>query len=60
MSHKSSEAMFIRFPADLRQWVAEEGLRSRRSMNAVIVDAVDQLKVTGGRKARGRQSCCCH
>jgi hypothetical protein len=46
MSHKSPEAMFLRFPADLRQWVAQEGLRGRRSMNAVIVDAVEQLKVT--------------
>jgi hypothetical protein len=46
MSRNSSEAMFLRFPADLRQWVAEEGLRGRRSMNSVIVDAVEQLKVT--------------
>jgi hypothetical protein len=46
MSHKSSEAMFLRFPADLRRWVAEEALHGRRSMNAVIVDAVEQLKAT--------------
>jgi hypothetical protein len=46
MSHKSSEAMFLRFPADLRLWVAEEALHGRRSMNAVIVDAVEQLKAT--------------
>jgi hypothetical protein len=46
MSHKSSEAMFLRLPADLRRWVAEEALHGRCSMNAVIVDAVDQLKAT--------------
>jgi len=46
MSHKTSEAMFLRFPADLRRWVAEEALHGRRSMNAVIVEAVGRLKAT--------------
>jgi hypothetical protein len=46
MSHEFSEAMFLRFPTDLRRWVAEEALHGRRSMNAVIVDAVEQLKAT--------------
>jgi len=36
----------IRLPTDLGQWVAEEGLRDRRSMNAIIVDAVGELKAT--------------
>jgi hypothetical protein len=36
----------IRLPTVLRQWVAEEGLRDRRSMNAIIVDAVAQFKST--------------
>jgi hypothetical protein len=44
MSHKSSQAMFLRFPPVLRRWVAEEALHGRRSMNAVIVQAVDFLK----------------
>jgi hypothetical protein len=44
MSHKSSQAMFLRFPPILRRWVAEEALHGRRSMNAVIVDAVEQFK----------------
>jgi hypothetical protein len=52
MSHKSSEAMFLRFPAELRRWIAEEAQHGRRSMNAVIVDAVEQLKaVRAGRLA---------
>jgi hypothetical protein len=46
MSHKSSQAMFLRFPPVLRRWVAEEALHGRRSMNAVIVDAVEQFKTT--------------
>lgn len=44
MSAESSRSIFLRLPADLRQWVAEEGLRGRRSMNAVIVDAIGQSK----------------
>jgi hypothetical protein len=53
MVHKSTrEAMLqsddlkVRLPADLRQWVAEEALRNRSSMNAVIIKAVDHLKTT--------------
>jgi hypothetical protein len=53
MVHKSTREaavqgsdLKIRLPTDLRQWVAEEGLRGRRSMNAIIVDAVGQLKAT--------------
>jgi hypothetical protein len=53
MVHKSTREaamqgsdLKIRLPTDLRQWVAEEGLRGRRPMNAIIVDAVGQLKAT--------------
>ena len=46
MSDESSGAMFLRLPADLRQWVAHEALVRRRSMNAVVVEAVDFLKST--------------
>ncbi len=46
MSGKSSGAMFLRLPADLRQWVAHEAVVGRRSMNAVVVEAVDFLKST--------------
>jgi hypothetical protein len=46
MSGKSSRAMFLRLPADLRQWVAHEAVVSRRSMNAVVIEAVDFLKAT--------------
>jgi hypothetical protein len=41
-----SDDLKVRLPADLRQWVAEEALRGRSSLNAVIVEAVDQLKAT--------------
>lgn len=46
MSHKNSGALFLRLPADLRQWVVHEALVGRRSMNAVVVEAVDFLKST--------------
>ena len=46
MSHKSSEAMFLRLPADLRRWVADAALRGRCSMNAVVTEAVDFLMST--------------
>jgi len=46
MSDESSGAMFLRLPADLRQWVAHEASVARRSMNAVVVEAVDILKST--------------
>ncbi|HMD61982.1 MAG TPA: hypothetical protein VKG78_11145 [Opitutaceae bacterium] len=36
----------VRLPADLHQWVADEALRGRHSMNAVVVEAVDLLKAT--------------
>jgi len=41
-----SDDLKVRLPADLRQWVVEEALRGRSSLNAVIVKAVDQLKAT--------------
>jgi hypothetical protein len=46
MSDESSGGMFLRLPPDLRQWVAHEALVGRRSMNAVVVEAVDFLKST--------------
>ena len=39
-------ALFLRLPADLREWVADEALRSRRSMNAVVIEGVNLLRVT--------------
>ena len=46
MSDEISGAIFLRLPADLRQWVAHEASVNRRSMNAVVVEAVDILKST--------------
>jgi hypothetical protein len=48
-----SSDLKIRLPTDLRQWVAEEGLRARRSMNAIIVDAVSRLKATRTERLAG-------
>ncbi len=44
MSDESSQAMFVRLPGDLRRWVADEALRGRCSMNAVVVGAIESLK----------------
>ena len=46
MSAESSQSIFLRLPADLRQWVVHEALVGRRSMNAVVVEAVDFMKST--------------
>ena len=46
MSDETSGALFLRLPPDLRQWVAHEASVNRRSMNAVVVEAVDILKST--------------
>lgn len=46
MSDENSGAIYLRLPADLRQWVAHEASVNRRSMNAVVVEAVDILKST--------------
>jgi len=46
MSDQNSGALFLRLPADLRGWVAQEALRGRRSQNAVVVQALDLLKTT--------------
>ena len=44
MSAESSPSIFLRLPADLRQWVVHEALIGRRSMNALVVEAVELLK----------------
>jgi hypothetical protein len=44
MSPESSRSIFVRLPADLRQWVVHEALVGRRSMNALVVEAIELLK----------------
>jgi hypothetical protein len=46
MSAESSRSIFLRLPADLRQWVVHEALIGRRSMNALVVEAVELLKAS--------------
>ncbi len=36
----------VRLPGDLRHWVAQEALRGCRSINAVVIEAIDLLKAT--------------
>jgi hypothetical protein len=46
MSAKSCRSIFVRLPADLREWVTHQALVGRRSMSAVVVEAIDVLKST--------------
>ena len=46
MSAESSRSIFLRLPADLREWVAHEALVGRRSMNALVIEAVEFLKAS--------------
>jgi hypothetical protein len=46
MSAESSRSIFVRLPAELREWVVHEALVGRRSMSAVVVQAVDFMKST--------------
>jgi hypothetical protein len=46
MPAESSRSIFVRLPAELREWVVHEALVGRRSMSAVVVEAVDFMKST--------------
>lgn len=46
MPPESHRSIFIRLPADLREWVVHQALVGRRSMSAVVVEAVDFMKST--------------
>jgi len=43
MSDRSSTAVYLRLSVDLHRWVADEALRGHRSMNAVVVEAIDLM-----------------
>jgi len=40
MPQERSQQLFVRLPADLRRWIAEEAARTRRSLNAVLIEAI--------------------
>ena len=52
MTKKCPNPMFLRLPQDLRLWVADEALRGRRSMNSLLVEAVDFFRGSRSRERR--------
>jgi hypothetical protein len=57
MSHRISTAFYLRLPADLRRWVAEEAIRARCSMNSIVVGAIESLRtVQDARLANDRHT----
>ena len=41
-----SHDLKVRLPTDLHRWLAHEALRDRRSLNAIVIEAVGLLKAT--------------
>lgn len=49
------QPLFVRLPSDLRDWVVAEALDGRRSMNSIVIEAVNLLLVTRREERRGRK-----